>query len=228
MSKQGVVNIHGREYLTVAHRLNWFRETHSIEDGWSIRTWPILNEGDRVIIQATICDKDDHVVATGLAEEIRGANTINKTSHIEVCETSAIGRALAAAGYLGGAEYASADELVTALANQDKPVKEERKPKEAKREKKEAQHKPRPEERIEKYLDLIAQKLGPDETMKRWTNHLRFSEWSHGNLSLAALLSDKDVTSSDLWEISNGAKEMYEALMRVIEAEKEDNDASIA
>ena len=40
-------------------------------------------------------------IATGYAEEVRGAGNVNRTSHVENCETSAIGRALANAGYAG-------------------------------------------------------------------------------------------------------------------------------
>ena len=47
---------------------------------------------------------------------------INETSALENCETSAIGRALASAGYLGS-EFASADELVGALNKQNTPSK---------------------------------------------------------------------------------------------------------
>ena len=117
MTERGVVNIRGKQYKTVVLRVNEFREKFKPDDGWCIRTWLISNENDRVIIQATICDKDDHVVATGFAEEVRGQGKINKTSALENCETSAIGRALAAFG-LGGEEYCSADELLSALDQQ--------------------------------------------------------------------------------------------------------------
>ena len=40
-------------------------------------------------------------ISVGHAEEIRGSNMINKSSSMEVCETSAIGRALANAGMAG-------------------------------------------------------------------------------------------------------------------------------
>ena len=43
----------------------------------------------------------DTRIATGYAEETRGAGNVNRTSHVENCETSAIGRALANAGYAG-------------------------------------------------------------------------------------------------------------------------------
>ena len=40
-------------------------------------------------------------IATGYAEEVRGAGNVNRTSHVENCETSAVGRALANAGMAG-------------------------------------------------------------------------------------------------------------------------------
>ena len=47
---------------------------------------------------------DDEIIATGWAEEIRGQGNVNKTSHLENCETGAVGRALANAG-LSGSDY---------------------------------------------------------------------------------------------------------------------------
>lgn len=44
---------------------------------------------------------EDVCIATGYAEEVRGAGNVNRTSHVENCETSAVGRALANAGYAG-------------------------------------------------------------------------------------------------------------------------------
>lgn len=41
------------------------------------------------------------LISTGFAEERRGDGYVNKTSHLENCETSAIGRALANYGYHG-------------------------------------------------------------------------------------------------------------------------------
>jgi hypothetical protein len=42
-----------------------------------------------------------NMIATGYAEEVRGAGNVNRTSHVENCETSAIGRALANCGMAG-------------------------------------------------------------------------------------------------------------------------------
>jgi deoxycytidylate deaminase len=43
----------------------------------------------------------ENIIATGYAEEVRGAGNVNRTSHVENCETSAIGRALANCGMAG-------------------------------------------------------------------------------------------------------------------------------
>jgi NADH/NAD ratio-sensing transcriptional regulator Rex len=43
----------------------------------------------------------DTLVSTGLAYEKNGEGYVNKTSHLENCETSAIGRALANFNYAG-------------------------------------------------------------------------------------------------------------------------------
>jgi hypothetical protein len=47
---------------------------------------------------------DGEIIATGWAEEIRGQGNVNKTSHLENCETGAVGRALANAG-LSGSDF---------------------------------------------------------------------------------------------------------------------------
>jgi len=114
----GIVNIHGRAYKTVALRVGEFRADCPITDGWSITTTILKDADDIVIIKASMGHPDGRVVATGLAEEKRGASQINRTSALENCETSAIGRMLAAAGY-GGSEYASANEVENAIQQQD-------------------------------------------------------------------------------------------------------------
>lgn len=113
MSDSGIVNIHGKEYKTVAKRVQEFRETYP---DYSISS-KVLCAADLVQIKATIRDDQGRVIATGLAEEMRGSTNINKTSALENCETSAIGRALAFFG-LGGTEIASADEVANAISQQ--------------------------------------------------------------------------------------------------------------
>ncbi len=109
------VKIHGKDYLTVAERIATFRSDHK---DWTINT-ELVSNGDMVVIKATILDSADHQVGSGYAEELRGSTNINKTSALENCETSAIGRALASCGY-GGEQYASANEVGDAIVNQAK------------------------------------------------------------------------------------------------------------
>ena len=120
MSESGIISIRGRAYKTVALRVSEFRETHSIDDGWAIVTEQLSADDDCVKVCASILHPDGRQVATGLAEEKRSASQINRTSALENCETSAIGRALAAAGY-GGSEYASANEVENAIQQQESP-----------------------------------------------------------------------------------------------------------
>lgn len=82
------------DYEPVASRLARFWAAHP--DG-RIITSLVTFEGDRVIAQCDVYfDRDDlRPVATDFAEELRGSNNVNKTSHIENALTSATGRALA-------------------------------------------------------------------------------------------------------------------------------------
>lgn len=114
MNKQGVVNIRGKQYKTVALRVNEFRDQFG---NLSIQT-ELVSSGDMVVVKALIVDENDNVRATGYAEEVRGSSNINKTSALENCETSAIGRALACFG-LAGEEYASANEVSDAIIQQE-------------------------------------------------------------------------------------------------------------
>jgi hypothetical protein len=111
------VTIHGKAYETVSERLQKFRKEHPAESGWSITTEIIEINDEKVLIQAKIIDDKGRIVGTGLAEEYRDESMINKTSAVENCETSAIGRALMAAGF-GSGEYCSAEELLAALTRQ--------------------------------------------------------------------------------------------------------------
>ena len=117
MTKSGVINLHGRQYKTVALRVHEFREKHSIEDGWAILTSIVVCNDQTVLMRCDIVNPSGATIATGQAEEKRSSRGINASSALEVCETSAVGRALAAAGY-GGSEYASADELASAIGQQ--------------------------------------------------------------------------------------------------------------
>lgn len=112
----GIVKIHNKDYKTVALRVTEFIASPKHE-GWSIET-DLISDGTNVVIKAFVKDVDGRVRGTGYAEEVRGSTNINKTSAVENCETSAIGRALSAVGF-GGTEYASANEVTDAIIQQN-------------------------------------------------------------------------------------------------------------
>ena len=105
----GVKQKGGKNYTEVAKRVEAFRREFGGELG--INTNIILNDGNAVIIKAEVRNADGFIIGSGLAEEIRNSSYITRTSAVEVCETSAIGRALASLGLHGG-QYASANEMV--------------------------------------------------------------------------------------------------------------------
>ena len=115
--EKGTVKVKGKDYKLVAKRVDEFRLKFK---GYGIDT-KIIDlglESGVVVIEAKIKNPENQVVGSGHAEEKRNSSQINKTSALENCETSAIGRALASMG-LGGGVYASADELANALTQQN-------------------------------------------------------------------------------------------------------------
>lgn len=114
--------IHNKEYLTVAERLGTFHRDHP---KGSITTEVISNANGVTVMKATITF--DGQTFIGHASEKEGSTMINKTSALENAETSAVGRALAFAGY-AGSEIASADEVANAIKQQNTGHSVEKKP----------------------------------------------------------------------------------------------------
>ena len=112
---EGIVPIHGKQYKTVAYRVNEFRQLHP---EYTVSTELVEANDTLVVMKASISNDEGRLLATGFAEEVRAASKINRTSALENAETSAIGRALAALG-LAGTEYASADEVANAISQQN-------------------------------------------------------------------------------------------------------------
>ena len=78
----------------------------------------------RFIVRAKIYRTclDAQPVATGLAYETITDRGVNQTSALENCETSAIGRALANAGYAAKGKRPSQSEMAKVIAAQEKPL----------------------------------------------------------------------------------------------------------
>jgi len=99
------------DYAEVAERLPLF---------WKdcprgrIVTEIIVDDGTRIVMKASLyADIADPVpTTTGFAEEIRGSSMVNKTSAVENCETSAIGRSLSNYQFQGARKRASLEEIV--------------------------------------------------------------------------------------------------------------------
>jgi len=122
------INIKGKEYVQVNERIGYFQSQKKYEK-WGIETIKIKDEvcqikKDRLVqFRAVVFDENKMIRATGHAEEYMGSSYINKTSFIENCETSAIGRALGLLGIGIDTSIASAEEVSNAIANQNKKQK---------------------------------------------------------------------------------------------------------
>ena len=127
------VDIKGKAYVQVNTRVVAFRKLFPMG---CITTDIVSLENGVVVMKATVMDEKGTILGTGYAYEKETSSFINKTSYIENCETSAVGRALAMIGIGTDASMCSAEELVNAITNQNKP-EEEKKP-EAKQKKPES------------------------------------------------------------------------------------------
>ena len=111
-------NIRGKKYVEVNERIKFFRQEDQYKN-WGINTeFPMLT-ADECLCRCTITDTDGMVVAVGHAHENRAASNITKTSYVENCETSAVGRALAMLGIGIDVSIASANEVKDAIAQQE-------------------------------------------------------------------------------------------------------------
>lgn len=110
------IPVKGKEYAQVPERIKAFR---TICPGGKITT-DILNLEDGVVtMKTTIQDEEGRILATGHAQEKESSSFINKTSFIENCETSAVGRALGMCGIGVDNSVASAEEVQNAINNQN-------------------------------------------------------------------------------------------------------------
>jgi len=148
MRKIKTTRIGSKDYVDVSERVLAFNDLYPIESGYSLRQEivSVNEETGTVLIHAWVENAEGKVLRDGHAHEFQAnkKSKVNMTSHIENCETSAVGRAL---GFMGlGTEHgiASADEVRNAQAKEaemkeaegsqvetkpaQKKVKEEKKP----------------------------------------------------------------------------------------------------
>lgn len=112
-------NIKGKDYAEVNQRIKAFRMVYPTG---SIITDLLSDDNGRCVMKATVSVTDDdgntRVLGTGMAYEKESGSFINKTSYLENCETSAIGRALGMAGFGIDTSVASYEEVANAMNNQ--------------------------------------------------------------------------------------------------------------
>lgn len=108
-------DIKGKQYSEVSQRIKAFRLVHP---SGCITTEIIDMDNGIVTMKASVFDEQNHLLGTGFAQEKENSSFINKTSYIENCETSAIGRALGMCGYGVDVSVASAEEVQNAIHNQ--------------------------------------------------------------------------------------------------------------
>ncbi len=151
-----VTDIKGKDYAEVNQRVKAFRQVHP---NGTITTEIISLQDGIVLMKATILDDDQRLIATGLAYEKENSTFINKTSFIENCETSAVGRALGMCGFGIDVSIASKEEVENAQANQTKDVKK------VKEEKPKAQSEQKSSKMSDKTSEII---FNLEDTLKSW------------------------------------------------------------
>jgi hypothetical protein len=108
-------DIKGKAYAEVNQRIKAFRMVYP---NGSIATELLSNENGVCVFKASVFDNETLLLGTGHAYEKESSSFINKTSYIENCETSAVGRALAMAGFGIDTSISSAEEVGNAINNQ--------------------------------------------------------------------------------------------------------------
>ena len=117
-------DIKGRPYTEVNQRIKAFRMVYP--EGKIMTSLISCNDGV-CVFKASVYGDDNTPLGTGHAYEKESSSFINKTSYIENCETSAVGRALGMAGFGIDTSVCSAEELTNAINNQKSPQWEAKK-----------------------------------------------------------------------------------------------------
>lgn len=109
-------DIRGKQYAEVNQRIKAFR---MLCPNGCITTEILSHENGIIIMRASVHDEEGRLIGTGTAYEKEGSSNINKTSYIENCETSAVGRALAMCGLGIDLSVASFEEVSNAIEQQE-------------------------------------------------------------------------------------------------------------
>lgn len=183
-------NIKGKEYAEVNQRIKAFRMVYP--EGF-INTL-MLDDTDGV---CKFCARVGYyneagatiILGTGHAFEKEQSSYINKTSYIENCETSAVGRALGMAGFGIDTSVASYEEVANAIKNQEKQQ--------------EAMVRPEEAEDLKKLMKSIKTKDGKTLNQKQYLEK-RFGKENINELTFEQYLLAKDHLETAKAEIEKG------------------------
>lgn len=115
------IDIKGKDYNTVNQRILAFRELYP--DG-SIVTEILHQDAGVILMKATAFDENGKIIATGHAQEKEESSYLNKTSYVENCETSAVGRCLGNIG-IGAVDSIASKEEVDNQINAEQKRKDD-------------------------------------------------------------------------------------------------------
>ena len=110
------IDVKGKNYAEVNQRIKAFR---MLFPNGGIESEIVSLDAGVVVIKSTVRDEAGNILGTGLAYEHENSSFINKTSYIENCETSAVGRALGMCGFGIDVSIASYEEVANAINNQE-------------------------------------------------------------------------------------------------------------
>ena len=126
-SEINMIDLKGKNYAMVPERVTAFRKL--FPEGF-IQTELISLDNGVAIMQAKAGyykAGEQVILATGYAQEKEGFGMVNKTSFIENCETSAVGRCLGMIGLgINGGGICSAEELANAVVAQGQMKEKEK------------------------------------------------------------------------------------------------------
>jgi hypothetical protein len=114
-------DIKGKPYPEVVEKIKAFRKCYP---HGTIETELLSDNDGRVVFKAIVSDEGT-VLGIGHAYEKESSSYINKTSYIENCETSAVGRALSMAGFGGDKSVSGLEEVAHAMVQQDEMKSQE-------------------------------------------------------------------------------------------------------
>lgn len=121
------VDVKGNPYIEVNQRIKAFRMVYPTG---RIQTILLSDENGVCKFSAEVgyyTEQGEYkMLGTGTAYEKENSTFINKTSYIENCETSAVGRALGMCGFGVDGQVSSAEEVQNVINNQEEEKKEEK------------------------------------------------------------------------------------------------------